>query len=250
MGGGRTMRKFWPKLASSIFLMGVLVPSNGPSAASRASDVILEELAKLKSASSQPFVICKNQTYALCATAPAFVYQEVSYAKCQIKRGDSISAPPLSYPPNTINQKNICDFNAEGVNNGYMASTYSLPPSIVKGGNQALYTCSGSSTGSYAQCDGGTCFTSTVGNSFPGLGQLGKGEIVCSCPITKANTSVSPFGFQFVGPYPCQADAFKACTQSGDNGDIIKVGAPPGAGRYLTIQLTGQSPQLNECLPN
>jgi hypothetical protein len=37
--------------------------------------------------------ICKNQTYALCAEASSFVFNNLAYAKCQIEHGDSISAP-------------------------------------------------------------------------------------------------------------------------------------------------------------
>lgn len=195
------------------------------------------------------YAICTNQTYALCAAASAFVYQEVSYAKCIIKNGNSISAPPLTYRDG-LTQKNICDFNAEGVGNGYMASTFSLPLEVRKGGSKALYTCPGGSTGDYAQCDGGTCFTSTRGKVFPGMGQLGPDEVICSCPITKANTSIAPFGYQFIGPYPCEQRAFNVCNLSANNGDIIPVGSPPGAGRLLTQELYGQNYRLNECLPN
>ncbi|WP_421693771.1 hypothetical protein [Aestuariivirga sp.] len=196
-----------------------------------------------------PYAICKQQTYALCAAATAFVYQEVSYAKCIIKNGDSISAPPLSYNTGS-GQKNICDYNAAGVNNGYMVSTFSLPPEVKKGGNKALYTCAGGATGEYAQCDGGTCFTSTRGKTFPGVGQLNQDEIICSCPITKPTTSSAPFGYQFIGAYPCQQQAFSVCTQNVKNGDIIPVGSPPGAGRVLTEALYGRNYLLNECKQN
>lgn len=189
--------------------------------------------------------ICKNQIYALCASAKAFVFQEVSYAKCIIKKGDSISAPPLVY--NSRTGQNICDINAEGANNGYMSSTFSLPEETLKGGSKALYTCPGGSTGDYAQCDGGTCFTSTRGQVFPGLGKLREDEIICSCPITKANTSVAPFGYQFIGPYPCQTEAFNVCNKQTTNGDIIPVGSPPGAGRVLSYALYGRNFRLNEC---
>lgn len=243
----------YKKLGGFPLVLCSLAAMAGAASGAQLSDVLLGELARLKTTAGQPYVICKNQTYALCATATSFVYQEVAYAKCQVKRGDSISAPPLYYPPNTKVQKNICDYNAEGAGNGYMASTYSLPPSILKdnpAANQALYTCPGGSTAGYAQCDGGTCFTSTIGKSFPGVGQLKNDEIVCSCPITQASASSAPFGFQFVGPYPCQQEAFKFCSQNVQNGSIIPVGAPPGAGRYLTIQLTGKDSALNECFVN
>lgn len=190
--------------------------------------------------------ICENQTYALCASAKAFVYQEISYAKCIIKRGDSISAPPLVY--NEKQGKDICDYNAAGVDNGFMASTFSLPVEVLQGGSKALYTCPGGSTGDYAQCDGGTCFKSTKGKVFPGLGQLKEDEIICSCPITKANTSSAPFGYQFVGPYPCQQSAFDICNRQANNGILIPVGSPPGAGRLLSAELYHKTFKLNECI--
>lgn len=200
--------------------------------------------------SSNAYVICQNQTYALCASASAFVYQEVSYAKCVIKNGDSISAPPLTYKNQLGQTKNICNMNADGVANGYMMSTFSLPEEVKKGGNKALYTCPGGSQGDYAQCDGGTCFKSTSGQVFPGVGKLAANEIICSCPITKASTSNAPFGYQFIGPYPCQRRAFNVCNQNAKNGDIIPVGSPPGAGRILTEALYGRNYAINECLPN
>ncbi len=200
------------------------------------------------SATTEETVICKDQVYALCASAKAFVFQEVSYAKCIVKRGDSISAPPLVY--DRVGDKNICNYNQVGSTNGFMASTFSLPQEIRKGGPSALYTCPGGSTGSYAQCDGGTCFDSTRGQNFPGVGRLTNDEIICSCPITKANTSVAPFGYQFVGPFPCQRAAFDVCNKQTVNGDIIPVGSPPGAGRILAQKLYGRNFALNECRIN
>lgn len=200
-------------------------------------------------AASNAYAICSNQTYALCASASAFVYQEVSYAKCIIKNGDSISAPPLTYRVGA-QTKDICDINAQGVNNGYMMSTFSLPQEVKKGGSKALYTCPGGSTGAYAQCDGGTCFKSSTGQYFPGVGKVGPDEIICSCPITKNTTSNAPLGYQFIGPYPCQQRAFSVCDQDAHNGTIIPVGSPPGAGRVLTEALYGQQYPINECSSN
>jgi hypothetical protein len=45
-----------------------------------------------------PYAICKNQTYALCAEASSFVFNNLAYAECQIEHGNSISAPPFNYP--------------------------------------------------------------------------------------------------------------------------------------------------------
>ena len=191
------------------------------------------------------YAICQNQTYALCASASAFVYDDVSYAKCIIKKGDSISAPPLSFTTRSGKTADVCDVNAAGVRNGYMVSTFSLPLEVRQGGNRALYTCPGSSTGSYAQCDGGFCFKSSTGHFFPGVGYVATNQIICSCPITKPAAS-----FQFIGPYPCQQQAFSACDQQADNGAIIPVGSPPGAGRVLTQALYGHQFPINECASN
>src|ERR1700730_55480 len=77
-----------------------------------------------------PFVICKNQTYALCAEASCFVYNGVAYCKCDIKVGESISLQ-LSYSSPT-GQKNVCKVNQQGMANGYMISTFSLPKNAKK----------------------------------------------------------------------------------------------------------------------
>lgn len=193
------------------------------------------------------YAICSNQTYALCAAASAFVYDDVSYAKCVIKRGDSISAPPLSFTTRNGKTADICDVNAAGVRNGYMVSTFSLPLEVRQGGNKALYTCPGGSTGSYAQCDGGICFKSSSGKYFPGVGFVAKNEIICSCPVTKPTVTSLPVGYQFIGPYPCQQSALSVCNQDVGNGTIIPVGSPPGAGRVLTQALYGHQFPINEC---
>ena len=192
------------------------------------------------------FQICENQTYALCAAAKCFVFDGVSYCQCDVEKGDSISLP--------FNTKegNVCDINADGVGNGYMISTFSLPPSVLKkGGDQAIYTCPAeTSNGAYAQCDGGFCFRSTQGQEFPGLGKVAKDEIVCSCPITTADPSTAKTGFQIIGPYPCQKSFFKNCQApkaSDKTGKSIYVGAPTGTPRILTKELYGRVPPLNHC---
>ncbi len=112
------------------------------------------------------FKICHDQTYALCAVASCFVFNNVSYCTCDVKKGDSISIP-FKFGKG----KDICSVNTEGVGNGYMMSTYSLPKSAVAPhGDKALYTCpAATSTGAYAQCDGGVCFRSSQGQNFPGF---------------------------------------------------------------------------------
>jgi len=192
------------------------------------------------------FKICNNQTYALCAVASCFVFNGVSYCKCTVEHGDSISLP-FNYDGG-----DVCSVNAEGKGNGYMVSTYSFPPEVEKGGDLALYDCpKETATGSYAQCDGGLCYRSTQGQSFPGFdGKLAKDEIICSCPITTADPSTAKTGFQIVGPYPCQRDFFKYCnkrTANTQTGSTIYVGAPTGTPRILTRKLDGSVPPLNQC---
>ena len=52
---------------------------------------------------TRPFATCSDQTYALCATAPCFVFNGVAYCKCDVEHGDSISLP-FSYGDN----QNVC----------------------------------------------------------------------------------------------------------------------------------------------
>jgi hypothetical protein len=199
---------------------------------------------------SSAFTICSAQTYALCAIATCFVLDGVAYCKCDVKSGDSISLTDAFG-----DGQNICTVNAQGAQNGFMTSTYSLPPSVVApSGSQALYTCrAGTSTGAYAQCDGGLCFTSTEGQSFPGFSApLTDSEIMCSWPITVANPSTAKIGYQIVGPFPCQKSYYQNCKRAQTNkknGAQIYVGATTGIARVLTKELDGSVPPLNECVP-
>lgn len=199
---------------------------------------------------TRPFATCSDQTYALCATAQCFVFNGVAYCKCDVEHGDSISLP-FSYGAN----QNVCTANAEGVGNGYMISTYSLPASVrAPDGDMALYSCpAGSSNAAYAQCDGGYCFESTRGKSFPGFAQpLADREIICSCPITVANPETAYVGFQIAGPWPCQQEFFDNCSSppaGNSTGDTIYVGAPTGTGVFLTELLDGSVPPIHRCEP-
>lgn len=199
-------------------------------------------------AQEAPITICEKQRYALCATAECLVYNEVAYCRCEVKRGRSISE---SFP---LPAGNVCTVGKRGFGNGYMVSTYSLPPEVREGGRQALYTCPPRDTdGAYAQCDGGLCFASTRGKRFPGFARRLRGnEIICSCPITVAQPGPAAIGYQFVGPYPCDASYFDFCdsaTANTQTGSYIAVGAPTGSPRALTEALYGSVPPLNHCLP-
>ncbi len=241
----RTSRRLALKLCllSIGLLLAVILAGGDPARAD-------EKRNDWPSTSPRLFKICKDQTYALCAVADCTVFNGVSYCKCDVMSGDSISLPF-----NFDDDQDICSVNAEGKNNGYMASTYSLPQSVVAPeGDQALYNCpAATSTGAYAQCDGGLCFTSTEGQSFPGFDQpLKKGELICSCPITVADPETAKTGYQIAGPYPCEAAYFQNCgseTANTSTGAMIHVGSPTGAGRLLTRRLYGQVPPLHECRP-
>jgi hypothetical protein len=210
----------------------------------RGAQSIIPEL----TAGAPVFKICRDQTYALCAAASCYVFDQVAYCKCDIEDGDSISLPF------EVDGEDVCDVNARGPANGYMVSTFSLPDAVVEGGPMALYTCpAGSSDGAYAQCDGGLCFTSTeAAPSFPGFDEpLGDGQIICSCPITVADPDTATFGYQIAGPFPCEADYFQNCESAATNprtGTTIPVGAPTGVPRLLTLLLSGAPvPPLNQC---
>ena len=192
------------------------------------------------------FKICKNQTYALCAAARCNVYDGVAYCQCDVMHGDSISLPF-----HMGKDQDVCSVNAAGADNKYMISTYSLPESIASPkGDRAVYTCSGDGSGAYAQCDGGICFQGTENTTFPGLDNpVRKGQIVCSCPITKAQTGDAP-GYQILGPYPCDNSFFKYCkaeTATGRTGSTIYVGAPIGTAQGLAVLLNGKVGPVNEC---
>jgi hypothetical protein len=89
---------------------------------------ILQFFPTTKMANVAPTVICKNQTYALCTKAKCFVLSSLAYCECDILSGNSVSRT-FSYPvlPPDAAKQNICDLNAQGAGNGFMASTYSLP---------------------------------------------------------------------------------------------------------------------------
>jgi hypothetical protein len=244
----------WRPLVAAL---GLLVAVTGPLLLGRAAAAspatapratVSDRLLAAAAAGPGAFKICKRQTYALCATAKCFVFNDVAYCTCDVEHGDSISLP-FHYGSG----KDVCTANAQGAGNGYMISTFSLPTSVVKPrGRMALYTCPAStSNGAYAQCDGGYCFKSTRGQRFPGSDRrLGAAEIVCSCPITVADPQTAKVGFQIAGPYPCQPAFFEHCKDppaGTRTGDTIYVGAPTGTAVLLARRLNGSVPPLNSC---
>jgi hypothetical protein len=206
-------------------------------------------LSSMVAHADEPFTTLTNQTYALCAGAISFVFDQVAYANCQILLGTSISLT-LSYPPVSATGQpggNIETVNQQGAAwKSFIVSTYSPPLSLTSPqGNTAIYTCPARSTGSYAQCDGGICFRSTTSTTFPGLGAISGVQIVCSCPIESPSTS-----YQIFGPYPClnSRDQDKLCNAPVKNGSTLYIGAPTGTPRALALKLNGGNPvHLNEC---
>jgi hypothetical protein len=197
-----------------------------------------------------PFTILRNQPYALCAGAIAFVFDEVAYANCAILFGDSASLT-TGYPPVQATHQpggNIATINQQGLaSNSFIVSTYSPPAGLTNpAGNLAIYTCFPGSKGSFAQCDGGICFRSTVNTTFPGQGAISSAQIVCSCPV-----ATNRFGYQFFGPYPCLSRQAhdQLCNVSVSNGTTLFIGTPIGGAQFLAQKLNGGFPvKFNECI--
>jgi len=229
----RVPRRAW--LVGLGLAVGIILTTGG----SATADPPKPSCTPLTTEEGTVFEILNNQTYALCAVSHCFVFNEVAYCKCDVEFGESISLS-LEYDKN----KNVCTVNVKGANNGYMVSTFSVPTDT----NKAIYTCPGGSNGAYAQCDGGICFKSTQGKSFPGLDSLAQNEIICSCPITQS--PADPLGYQISGPFPCQQSFFENCSSAvanKDNGSRLFVGAPTGTADLLSKLLTGSVPSFNRC---
>jgi hypothetical protein len=224
----------------SMLLAALVLTTPGPArSAENPTDYLLGLLGKGR---NKP-VVCKDQTYALCAGASCFVFNDVAYCSCDVLKGNSVSAP-FNY-----DHSNVCAVNANGVTSGYMVSTFSLPEAIVApNGNRALYVCPRTSTANYAKCDGGICFTSTIGHSFPGSDTpSGDNQIVCSCPVERANPIQ---GLEIIGPYPCEEEFFRNCepeVANSNTGATLYDGTSIGSTRTGIRILTGDVPPLNVC---
>ena len=237
----RALSGNWSILAAAILLSIILLPEAAVS----------QQVVTCPGVPGQ-WVILKNQPYALCAGAAAVNFNEITYANCAKLRGNSISLPHpfASAPGNDDNPGDINTLN-EGAPNrgGYIVSTYSPPAGAVNpNGDIAVYQCDRG--GSYAQCDGGLCFTSTTGRNPPLWGPVSNSQIVCSCPII---SSVVPF--EVFGPHPCPTTAAEydaVCasnTSIANNGATIFIGSPgsPGTAVSLSECLTGGQVTLNTC---
>jgi hypothetical protein len=226
-------------LIPAVLAAALAIAAGGPARADDGQDDLLPS----SSPGSLP-VICRDQTYGLCAGAKCFVYNDVAYCTCDVLTGNSISTS------SSHGKDNICSINAKGVNNGYMASTFSLPaPLIAPSGSQALYVCPRTSAPKYAKCDGAICFTSTMGHVFPGSkAALGDEQIVCSCPVETANPRQ---GVQIIGPYPCRESFFRYCdptVANGNNESTLYDGTGIGSTEESVRLLYGSdAPPLNTC---
>jgi len=197
------------------------------------------------------YVILKNQPYALCAGAQAVNFNEITYANCARLKGNSISLQQ-NFPsaPGHDDPGDIATVN-EGApsRGGYIVSTYSAPAGATDpAGDLAVYECERG--GSYAQCDGGLCFTSTKGGNAPLWGPVSNSQIVCSCPI---QTSAIPF--TVMGPKPCPTTAAEYDAVCGsnvsqaNNGATIFIGSPVNGWGILAACLLGQTQPvpINTC---
>ena len=241
--------------------------------------VWLHVLAASAAGEQNGFLICPDDTstsnmYALCATAQCFFINDVAYCKCDLMQGESISES-FEFESDGITN-NVCDLLDDGVGNGFTVSTYSTPEQLLtdydgsNGPPLAVYTCRPGSSGPYAQCDGGFCFTSSETNQFPGFPEpFLDGEIICSCPITVPRRTLTgrerDLGFQITGPWEIDgvscapgADDPRCCSRifakqncsadsSPSTGATIFVGAPPGVGTALSVLLDGFDPDFNMC---
>jgi hypothetical protein len=195
-------------------------------------------------------VILKNQPYALCAARPGAVnYAGITYANCQRLRGNSISiAHDFLSAPGSTGPGNIATVNqGQPAKGGYIVSTYSVPAGATnRAGNLAVYQCE---RGSYAQCDGGLCSTSTSGKDSPLWGHVNTNEIICSCGIETTNIP-----FQVMGPKPCPTTAAEFDAVCGlnvskaNNGANIFIGLDGTDGFHKASEcLVGHPVTLNEC---
>jgi hypothetical protein len=198
------------------------------------------------------YIVLENQNYALCAGARSVNYGDITYAKCMINHNQNSISEVLSYPSPSVppSPDNIDTVNEDAPINGYIVSTFSPPPGLTgPSGNLALYTCNAG--GSYAQCDGGLCFTSTRAKHSPPpplWGAVSSSQIVCSCPIATPETS-----YQVFGPNQCPTTAKEydeicaAGVTKTNNGAVIYVGAPVGVPEKLAACLTGEPQKFNKC---
>lgn len=193
---------------------------------------------------------CAGQTYALCAQSECTVFNGVAYCKCRVRHGTSISLTQH------FDGQDVCDIMTDGVGNGFIVSTYSPPPQLLApSGNLAVYKCTGAAaSGAFAQCDGGLCFRSTQGQSFPGFdGKLEKDQLMCSCPIITATAASEKVGHEILGPYPCRQSWFRFCkdtVSNSRNASTLYVGVSTTRGfEFATDQFLGKDVPLKSCLP-
>lgn len=220
MAGGRGARRVMAG-AAAMTLAVVLASCGGSSDDGSVSSEAASVSASTDLMVDGMFEPMFDQTYALCAGAVAFVFDDVAYAKCQRLEGNSI-ADAHTYPGGdalSVNQLLTASGRA-------MVSTYSPPDPE----DYALYECP--AKGAFAQCNGGLC--TAFEGEFPGLGEIASDEVVCSCPITYAERV-----YHVTGPAECPATqaGYDSVCGTGDRKDVtadgtilhIGAGGPPAA---------------------
>ena len=152
---------------------------------------ILAVAATLGAKASDPFAICKDQIYALCAAARCFVFNDVAYCKCDVEFGDSVGASFASSHNNVCCRrarpaKRLHDstFSVRRLSSSRAATWPSIPaphrPRTAPMGN--------------ATADSALRARRAA---FPGTGRrLTENEIICSCPITVADPSTAKAGYR------------------------------------------------------
>ena len=202
---GLALRQFYLALALVMVASALFQPTPGLAA-------VGPSIITPANSGSSGTTICRIQIHALCATARCFMFDGIAYCTCNIKQQEHQFLALFNYD----SDKDICTVNAQGVHNGYMMSTYSLPSVLLSpNGNKAFYDCPGATaSGAYAQCDGGFCFRSSQGQTFPGSDKpIRKDQIICSCPVTVA-APPAKIGYQIPGPSPAGAASSRTARAS------------------------------------
>jgi hypothetical protein len=224
--------------------------------------------------SAGPFKIIPDQKYALCFPGRCWSFNDVLYCSCEKLPEDAVAVgeqaddwdDSISLPLNISDNiefpddSNVCDVMANGNDEGYRVSTFSLSPAkgIYEGDDGAVYTCPKNSPGSYAQCDGGLCFEDV--SQMTGTENLFDKQIICSCPVVEP--SPTRLAYNAYGPFDpdasfppnrctpedCEAVCGAASTPQGKHNKNSGMSIPNGSGPNIPIGAPLGSGRLFACL--